>query len=158
LYLEGRCCLVSFGRVWTEDIFDGEKPRYSCQAGDWVAARSKLAKASTLKYSDISGLEQSIDAAYRVASQRIYEIFQRYRFMDHLVAMKSYRQVSIIPLTRSTDIPSRLHSKLTFAIPLPPKTQPTSFVDWMLVSLTTNMVRGVRTSLPSSIVEDEERF
>ena len=84
--------------------------RYSCQDGEWVAAQSKSAKAGSewnkfdpvfrythfafyqaLKYSDISGLEQSIDAAYRAASQRIYEIFfQRYKFMDHLLAIKSY--------------------------------------------------------------------
>ncbi|KAF8325167.1 gamma-tubulin complex, DGRIP91/SPC98 component [Cantharellus anzutake] len=65
--------------------------RYSCQDGDWVAAQGNLAKAGTLKYSDISGLERSIDAAYHAASRRIHEIFfQRYKLLDHLLAIKSY--------------------------------------------------------------------
>lgn len=46
---------------------------------------------SALKYSDIAGLERSIDSAYQVASQRLFEVFvDKFRLMDHLLALKHY--------------------------------------------------------------------
>lgn len=46
---------------------------------------------SVLKYSDIAGLERSIDAAYEIASKRLLEIFfDKFEFMDHLRALKMY--------------------------------------------------------------------
>ncbi|KAI0053620.1 gamma-tubulin complex DGRIP91/SPC98 component [Auriscalpium vulgare] len=66
--------------------------RYSCQDNDWVATRDKLNKADgTLQYSDISGLERSIDAAYRIASQRLFDVFfEKFRLLDHFRALKNY--------------------------------------------------------------------
>ena len=46
---------------------------------------------SVLKYSDISGLEQSIDTAYQIASQRLFDIFfEKFKLLDHLKALKNY--------------------------------------------------------------------
>jgi gamma-tubulin complex component 3 len=44
-----------------------------------------------LKYGDITGLERSIDAAYSIASQRLFDIFfDKFRLLDHLRALKDY--------------------------------------------------------------------
>lgn len=44
-----------------------------------------------LQYSDISGLERSIDAAYHMASQRLFEVFiEKFKLLDHLRALKHY--------------------------------------------------------------------
>jgi gamma-tubulin complex component 3 len=44
-----------------------------------------------LKYSDLSGLERSIDDAYSIASRRLLEIFfDKFALMDHLRALKAY--------------------------------------------------------------------
>jgi hypothetical protein len=44
-----------------------------------------------LKYSDISGLEQSIDSAYQSASQRLFDVFlNKFKLVDHLRALKQY--------------------------------------------------------------------
>lgn len=44
-----------------------------------------------LKYSDLSGLERSIDVAYSIASQRLLEVFfDKFMLLDHLKALKSY--------------------------------------------------------------------
>lgn len=46
---------------------------------------------TALKYSDISGLERSIDAAYQTASQRLFEVFiEKFKLLDHLRALKHY--------------------------------------------------------------------
>lgn len=46
---------------------------------------------AVLKYSDIAGLERTIDAAYQVASQRLYDVFfDKFKLMDHLSALKNY--------------------------------------------------------------------
>jgi len=45
----------------------------------------------TLKYSDIVGLERSIDAAYQTASHRLFEVFiEKFKLLDHLSALKNY--------------------------------------------------------------------
>ncbi|KAG9010845.1 Microtubule-nucleating Tub4p (gamma-tubulin) complex component [Tulasnella sp. 427] len=66
--------------------------RYSCQDSEWVATRSKLSTTGkVLKYSDIAGLERSIDSAYKVASKRLFDMFfDKFKLMDHLLALKSY--------------------------------------------------------------------
>lgn len=44
-----------------------------------------------LKYSDIAGLERSIDTAYEIASERLLEVFfDKFMLMDHLRALKQY--------------------------------------------------------------------
>jgi gamma-tubulin complex component 3 len=44
-----------------------------------------------LKYSDMEGLERSIDLAYKVASQRLFDIFfEKFKLWDHLKALKNY--------------------------------------------------------------------
>lgn len=48
-------------------------------------------RAIALKYSDIVGLERSIDVAYQIASQRLFDVFfDKYRLLDHLLALKHY--------------------------------------------------------------------
>ncbi|RSH94655.1 Microtubule-nucleating Tub4p (gamma-tubulin) complex component [Saitozyma podzolica] len=66
--------------------------RYSCQDTDWIETQAKLANAGqALKYSDLAGLERSIDDAYSIASQRLLEIFfDKFVLLDHLRALKSY--------------------------------------------------------------------
>ncbi|WVQ93414.1 hypothetical protein IAU59_000485 [Kwoniella sp. CBS 9459] len=66
--------------------------RYSCGDSDWIETQAKLANAGrALKYSDLAGLERSIDDAYSIASQRLLEIFfDKFVLLDHLKALKSY--------------------------------------------------------------------
>ncbi|KAI0068681.1 gamma-tubulin complex DGRIP91/SPC98 component [Artomyces pyxidatus] len=66
--------------------------RYSCHDTDWVATREKLNNTDgTLQYSDIAGLERSIDTAYRIASQRLFDVFfEKFRLLDHFRALKNY--------------------------------------------------------------------
>ncbi|KAI0774140.1 gamma-tubulin complex DGRIP91/SPC98 component [Fomes fomentarius] len=84
------------GETFGRKIFSTGKSlnfiRYSCHDSDWVATREKLSNTGgTLKYSDIVGLERSIDAAYQIASQRLFNVFfDKYRLLDHLSALKHY--------------------------------------------------------------------
>ncbi|OSX60169.1 hypothetical protein POSPLADRAFT_1047637 [Postia placenta MAD-698-R-SB12] len=84
------------GEVFGRKIFSTGKSlnfiRYTCQDSDWVATREKLSNTGgTLKYSDIAGLERSIDTAYQIASQRLFEVFfEKYKLLDHLQALKHY--------------------------------------------------------------------
>ncbi|OCF57900.1 gamma-tubulin complex component 3 [Kwoniella mangroviensis CBS 10435] len=66
--------------------------RYSCGDSDWIETQAKLANAGrALKYSDLAGLERSIDDAYSIASQRLLEIFfDKFVLLDHLRALKLY--------------------------------------------------------------------
>ncbi|KAG5732384.1 Spindle pole body component alp6 [Termitomyces sp. T112] len=84
------------GEVFGRKIFSTGKSlnfiRYSCHDSDWVITREKMSDTGgILKYSDIAGLERSIDAAYQVASQRLFEVFiGKFRLLDHLSALKNY--------------------------------------------------------------------
>ncbi|KIY71475.1 gamma-tubulin complex DGRIP91/SPC98 component [Cylindrobasidium torrendii FP15055 ss-10] len=84
------------GEAFGRKIFSTGKSlnfiRYSCHDSDWVATREKMTDTGgTLKYSDINGLERSIDAAYQVASQRLFEVFiDKFKLLDHLIAIKNY--------------------------------------------------------------------
>ncbi|KAH9951715.1 gamma-tubulin complex DGRIP91/SPC98 component [Amylocystis lapponica] len=84
------------GEVFGRKIFSTGKSlnfiRYSCHDSDWVATRERLSNTGgTLKYSDIGGLERSIDAAYQIASQRLFDVFfEKYKLLDHLRALKNY--------------------------------------------------------------------
>lgn len=50
-----------------------------------------IAQCLALKYSDIAGLERSIDAAYQIASRRLFDVFlDKYKLLDHLLALKHY--------------------------------------------------------------------
>lgn len=89
--------LPSFvGEAFGRKIFSTGKSlnfiRYSCQDSDWVATREKLSNTGgTLKYSDIAGLERSIDTAYQIASRRLFDIFfEKYGLLHHLEALKQY--------------------------------------------------------------------
>ncbi|KAL7419580.1 Microtubule-nucleating Tub4p (gamma-tubulin) complex component [Cryptotrichosporon argae] len=63
--------------------------RYNCYDSEWITTQTHMATA--LKYSDLAGLERSIDDAYSGASKRLLEIFyDKYNLMDHLRALKSY--------------------------------------------------------------------
>ncbi|KAF9567322.1 gamma-tubulin complex, DGRIP91/SPC98 component [Agrocybe pediades] len=66
--------------------------RYSCLDSDWVITREKMSNTGgTLQYGDIGGLERSIDAAYQLASQRLFEVFiDKFKLLDHLSALKSF--------------------------------------------------------------------
>ena len=44
-----------------------------------------------MQYSDISGLERSIDSAYSIASQRLFDVFfEKFGLLVHLKALKNY--------------------------------------------------------------------
>ena len=46
---------------------------------------------TALRYSDIPGLERSINDAYRVASQRLLNVFlEKFNLLNHLLALKHY--------------------------------------------------------------------
>ncbi|KAK2466247.1 hypothetical protein APHAL10511_001889 [Amanita phalloides] len=66
--------------------------RYSCHDSDWVVTQEKMnTTGGTLCYSDIAGLERSIDTAYQIASHRLFEIFlDKFKLLDHLSALKNY--------------------------------------------------------------------
>ncbi|KAI9632597.1 Spc98 family-domain-containing protein, partial [Dioszegia hungarica] len=66
--------------------------RYTCHDSEWIETQAKLANAGrALKYSDLAGLERSIDDAYAIASDRLLEIFfDKFRLLEHLRALKSY--------------------------------------------------------------------
>ncbi|KAF8138303.1 gamma-tubulin complex, component 3 [Boletus edulis] len=84
------------GEAFGKKIFSTGKSlnfiRYSCHDSDWVATRERMSNTGgVLKYSDIAGLERSIDSAYSTASQRLFEVFiEKFRLMDHLLALKHY--------------------------------------------------------------------
>ncbi|KAJ7180143.1 gamma-tubulin complex, component 3 [Mycena crocata] len=84
------------GEAFGKKIFSTGKSlnfiRYSCHDSDWVVTREKMSNTGgTLKYSDIAGLERSIDAAYQIASHRLFEVFiDKFHLLDHLRALKHY--------------------------------------------------------------------
>ncbi|KAF8165302.1 gamma-tubulin complex, DGRIP91/SPC98 component [Crassisporium funariophilum] len=86
----------SFGRK----IFSTGKSlnfiRYSCHDSDWVVTREKMSNTGgALQYSDIGGLERSIDAAYQIASHRLFEVFiEKFKLLDHLSALKGFLLLS----------------------------------------------------------------
>ncbi|CAE6401773.1 unnamed protein product [Rhizoctonia solani] len=89
--------LPSFvGEAFGRKIFSTGKSlnfiRYNCHDNDWIETRNKLSGfGSVLKYSDIAGLEHSIDTAFQIASQRLFDIFlAKFKLMDHLLALKQY--------------------------------------------------------------------
>ncbi|KAK7470598.1 Microtubule-nucleating Tub4p (gamma-tubulin) complex component [Stygiomarasmius scandens] len=84
------------GEAFGRKIFSTGKSlnfiRYSCHDRDWVATREKMSNTGgSLKYSDIAGLERSIDTAYSIASQRLFDVFlEKFKLLDHLRALKQY--------------------------------------------------------------------
>ncbi|EIW76095.1 gamma-tubulin complex DGRIP91 SPC98 component [Coniophora puteana RWD-64-598 SS2] len=71
--------------------------RYTCHDSDWATTRDRMSSAhqtharGTLSYTDIPGLERSIDAAYKTASARLFEILiDKFHLTTHLKALKSY--------------------------------------------------------------------
>lgn len=82
----------SFGRK----IFSTGKSlnfiRQSCGDGDWVATRHTISGTSgELRYTDLTGLESTIERAFTSASKRLLDIFlDEFRLLDHLRALKDY--------------------------------------------------------------------
>ncbi|WFC97450.1 Microtubule-nucleating Tub4p (gamma-tubulin) complex component [Malassezia yamatoensis] len=68
--------------------------RCSCGEDDWSAMHAKLHaidRERTLRYSDMVGLEHTIDAVYAAASGHLVHTFlHRFRLRDHLRALKEY--------------------------------------------------------------------
>ncbi|KAF8639856.1 hypothetical protein AX17_001111 [Amanita inopinata Kibby_2008] len=66
--------------------------RYSCHDSEWVVTQEKMNNTGgILRYSDIAGLERSIDTAYQIASHRLFEVFlEKFKLLDHLSALKNY--------------------------------------------------------------------
>lgn len=64
------------------------------EVGDILSCTRSFGHADlylALKYSDIAGLERSIDTAYQIASQRLFEVFlDKFKLLDHLNALKHY--------------------------------------------------------------------
>ncbi|PWZ00995.1 hypothetical protein BCV70DRAFT_205609 [Testicularia cyperi] len=86
----------SFGRK----IFSTGKSlnfiRQSCGDGDWVATRHKTGGSGTeLRYTDLAGLESTIEQAFASASKRLLDIFlDDFRLLEHLRALKDYLMLS----------------------------------------------------------------
>lgn len=63
-------------------------------ASPWLAACVTLLTSflpTVLRYSDMDGLEQSIEAAYSIASQRLFDIFfDKFRLTTHIRALRDY--------------------------------------------------------------------
>jgi len=82
----------SFGRK----IFSTGKSlnfiRQSCGDGDWVATRHTVSSPTVeLRYTDLTGLESTIEKAFTSASKRLLDIFlDNFRLLDHLRALKDY--------------------------------------------------------------------
>ncbi|KAG6837438.1 hypothetical protein H0H93_009532 [Arthromyces matolae] len=83
----------AFGRKASFKILpNGRNIDSFCHDSDWVITREKMSDTGeTLKYSDISGLERSIDTAYQIASQRLFEVLiEKFKLLDHLSALKNF--------------------------------------------------------------------
>lgn len=82
----------SFGRK----IFSTGKSlnfiRQSCGDGDWVATRHTISgPGAELRYTDLAGLESTIERAFTSASKRLLDIFlDEFRLLEHLRALKDY--------------------------------------------------------------------
>ncbi|KAG6866477.1 hypothetical protein C0991_003995 [Blastosporella zonata] len=77
------------GEAFGRKIFSTGKSlnfiRYSCHDSDWVVTREKMSDTGG------TGLERSIDTAYQIASQRLFEVFiEKFKLLDHLSALKNY--------------------------------------------------------------------
>ncbi|KZW04348.1 gamma-tubulin complex, component 3 [Exidia glandulosa HHB12029] len=96
-YIFSKDMLPSFvGEAFGKKIFSTGRTlnfiRYTCQDSDWVATRNKMSNADrNLQYSDIAALERSIDDAFRIANQRLFDVFiDKFKLMDHVRALKMY--------------------------------------------------------------------
>ncbi|KAF8621665.1 hypothetical protein AX15_007679 [Amanita polypyramis BW_CC] len=84
------------GETFGQKIFATGKSlnfiRYSCHDSDWVVTQEKMnTTGGVLRYSDIAGLERSIDTAYQIASHRLFEVFlDKFKLLNHLSALKNY--------------------------------------------------------------------
>ncbi|KNZ60240.1 hypothetical protein VP01_158g9 [Puccinia sorghi] len=68
--------------------------RHSCGDYEWHQTRSNIYQASSkssLHYKDITGLQQTIDSTYSIATRRLFKIFFiKLKLLDHLKAVKDY--------------------------------------------------------------------
>ncbi|PWN46995.1 hypothetical protein IE53DRAFT_336133, partial [Violaceomyces palustris] len=93
--------LPSFlGETFGRKIFSTGKSlnfiRHSCGDSDWVDTRHKLSiSGRDLRYSDLVGLEHTIDTVFTIASKRLLDIFlDKFKLLDHLRALKDYLMLS----------------------------------------------------------------
>ncbi|KDN53149.1 hypothetical protein K437DRAFT_231212 [Tilletiaria anomala UBC 951] len=62
--------------------------RYACGADEWVSTQ---AEATLLRYSDIEGLQRTVDSAHKAVSKHLVEIFlTKLKLLDHLQALQDY--------------------------------------------------------------------
>ncbi|WFD35154.1 Microtubule-nucleating Tub4p (gamma-tubulin) complex component [Malassezia cuniculi] len=66
--------------------------RSSCGDSDWAAASETLsASGRSLRYSDMAGLEHTIDVVFSTANKRLLDIFLRkFHLLEHLRALRDY--------------------------------------------------------------------
>ena len=70
---------------------DHNEGRYGSICHAFIRTGRLIVHLIDLKYSDILGLEKSIDAAYEIASQRLFDVFfDKFKLLDHLLALKHY--------------------------------------------------------------------
>ncbi|KAA1086261.1 Microtubule-nucleating Tub4p (gamma-tubulin) complex component [Puccinia graminis f. sp. tritici] len=68
--------------------------RHSCGDYEWHQTRSNIYQASSkasLHYKDITGLQQTIDSTYSIATRQLFNIFfVKLKLLDHFKAVKDY--------------------------------------------------------------------
>ena len=66
--------------------------RCSCGDSDWAAASETLsASGRALRYSDMAGLEHTIDLVFATANRRLLDIFlHKFHLLEHLRALRDY--------------------------------------------------------------------
>ena len=81
--------------------------RSSCGDSDWAAASETLsASGRTLRYSDMAGLEHTIDVVFATANRRLLDIFlHKFHLLEHLRALRDY-----LMLMRGDFVDALLHS------------------------------------------------
>ncbi|KAG2739610.1 hypothetical protein P692DRAFT_201900309 [Suillus brevipes Sb2] len=79
---------------------------------EWhLPTREKMSNTGgILKYSDIAGLERSIDSAYSTTSARLFEVFtEKFHLLDHLSALKHYLLLGYSDFAESSTSTQPLH-------------------------------------------------
>jgi len=83
--------LWGLGLGYHTSKIDHDERGYESAYQALILVGHSIACLSDLKYSDILGLEKSIDAAYEIASQRLFDVFfDKFKLLDHLLALKHY--------------------------------------------------------------------
>ena len=66
--------------------------RYACGASDWLPSQQRAAgQATELRYSDIDGLQRTVNTAHNLVSKHLVDIFlNKLKLLDHLRALQDY--------------------------------------------------------------------